>query len=105
MFNVPLDSDYVSFDVNLTIPLGQSSISYNVTILDDVIPEPTEIFVILYSVVSGSFTERLGSSTVTIQDTDSKYSKQLFIPLLIMLQEVLYVIHQTSEIVQKKLVM
>ena len=67
-------SDYNSFNVDLTIPAGQSSIEYNITILNDNTPEPRESFQVLYSTISGQSVSGSGSSNVTIIDTDSKYS-------------------------------
>lgn len=68
-------TDYVPFSETLTIPAGQTSVSYTATIRNDVFPEPTESFQVQLGLVSGNgvvLSPTQNTSTVSILDTDSK---------------------------------
>ena len=72
-----IGADYVSFNQNLTIPMGQSSVSLTITLKDDTIPEPTETFEIVFNLISGAsvtIDPSFATSTVTITDSDSEFS-------------------------------
>ena len=58
----------------MTIPSGQSSVSFPVNIRNDVIPEPTESFDVRMALQSGQsivVPSGTDTTTVTITDTDS----------------------------------
>ena len=64
-------TDYISFSDTITIPSGQSSASYTISLVDDDVTESTESFDVRMTLLSGQSVVILsGTSTVTIKDTD-----------------------------------
>ncbi|XP_003390440.1 PREDICTED: G-protein coupled receptor 98-like isoform X2 [Amphimedon queenslandica] len=66
-------TDYISFSDTLTIPSGQSSVSYSISLVDDTVPESTESFDVKMEIVSGnrvSFYSYGDRAIVTIIDDD-----------------------------------
>ena len=64
-------TDYISFSDTITIPSGQSSASYTISLVDDDVHESTESFDVRMTLLSGQSVVILsGTSTVTIKDTD-----------------------------------
>ena len=63
----------MSFTATLTIPTGQSSISYTISLVDDDVPELTESFDVRICRLSGYYVYSYSyTAVVTIIDNDSK---------------------------------
>ena len=70
--------DYGSGPYTVTIPAGQTSVSFDVAIIDDNILETTEDFtltIIQSSLPTGVTRDNPFRATVTIQDNDREYLK------------------------------
>ena len=67
-------ADFSSVPAAVTIPSGQSSISFSIGIIDDAFPEPTESFDVRMTISSGQSVivpSGADTATVTITDSDS----------------------------------
>ena len=72
-------TDYKSFSETITIPSGQSSVSYTISLVDDTVPESTESFDVRIRIVSGyRVTSNHNTAVVTIIDNDSEYLRIIF---------------------------
>ncbi|XP_019856039.1 PREDICTED: G-protein coupled receptor 98-like [Amphimedon queenslandica] len=68
-------TDYKSFSDTITIPSGQSSASYSISLVDDTVPESTESFDVRMGIVSRyRVTSNHNTAVVTITDNDSTSS-------------------------------
>ena len=68
-------SDYTGFDMNITISANQQEFKFNVTIIDDNVPELVEVFGLGLEVIGSPRVDRdssVDNAQVSISDADSK---------------------------------